>query len=275
MLITIVLIVLVIIFAGYRFFVSQTKGIGGLKVVSNPSSNVFLNDKLVGKSPYEDKYQTGEYVLKLIPDEAATQASSWQGRININPSVLTYVNRELGASELLSSGEILTLEKISLNETQLAIFSQPDGVVVLLDGQEKGVTPLLIKDVSAGEHDVSVTSPGFISRTVRIQSTLGYKLSVNFQLALAGGTEGQAAGISPTPEPDQKKQLEKPYVVIKDTPTGFLRVRSGPTTSSTEAARVKPADEYPLLEEKQGWYKILYDTDREGWISGRYASKVE
>lgn len=274
-LVIIISIVLVVIFGGYRFFVSQTKGLGGIKIVSSPTASVFFNDRLVGKTPYEDKHPVGEHVLKLIPDEGATQASSWQGKVNVNSSVLTYVNRELGISELLSGGEILTLEKIPQGEAQLAVFSQPDGSTVLLDGQEKGVTPLLLKDISISEYDVSVTSPGFISRTVRTQVTSGFKLSVDFQLALAGDTAKLTDESSTASGILKEGELVKTLVLIKDTPTGFLRVRSGPSTSYKELSKVEPGKNYQMLEEKGEWYKILYEEDKEGWISGRYASKVE
>jgi len=44
---------------------------------------------------------------------------------------------------------------------------------------------------------------------------------------------------------------------------------------ATEAAKVNPGETYPFLDEKEGWFKIEYDKDKEGWISGKYAEKVE
>ena len=99
-LLVVVILVAVLSFAGYKFFYSRITNIGGLKVSSNPKSSIFLNDKLLGKTPYDDKYPAGEYILKLIPEDTSTSAASWQKKINISPSLLTYVNRELGASEL-------------------------------------------------------------------------------------------------------------------------------------------------------------------------------
>lgn len=273
----IILILLILVaFIGFKFFSSRTTGIAGLKIVSTPAVDIFIDDKLTGKTPYEGKHSVGEYILKLIPESTATQASSWQGKIVLNPSVLTYVNRELGVSELTSAGEILTLEKISQNQAQLAVFSQPGAAVVLLNSEEKGATPLLVSDLTPGEYDLAVSSPGFIGRTVRIQATSGYKLVVNFQLALAsGGSELSESVVTPSPSEKLEKEPSRPYVVIKDTPTGFLRVRTAPTTSATEAAQVKPGEKYSFLEEKEGWYKISYNSGKDGWISGRYADKVE
>jgi uncharacterized protein YgiM (DUF1202 family) len=48
-----------------------------------------------------------------------------------------------------------------------------------------------------------------------------------------------------------------------------------PSTVATEAAKVNPGEMYPLLDEESGWYKIEYQKDEEGWISGQYAEKYE
>lgn len=271
------LVVAVAILGGLKLLSSQRGGIGGFRVDSQPPTSVFLNDKLIGKTPLEDKHPSGEYIVKLIPDDSSTSSSSWQGKITINPSVLTYINRQLGASELTSSGEILLLEKIAGSEAQVSVSSQPDAVTILLDGQEKGVAPATFS-VAAGEHDVSVTSAGFASRTVRIQAINGYKVVVVFQLALSGGVTPP----SPTTIASSSAVLEErtsaipgPSIRIKDTPTGFLRVRKSASTSATEIGQVKPGQSYPFLEENDGWFKISYQEGKDGWISSKYAEKVQ
>ncbi len=273
-LLIVVLLVAIIGYSAYRFILSKNPEISGLKINSNPSAEIYLNDKLIGKTPYEDKYKIGEYVLKLIPQGLEVSAFAWQGKITLNPNVLTYVNRDLGQSELTSSGETLTLEKISQNEAQLNVFTTPDAATILLDGIERGVSPIFLADLSPGEHDVAAVSAGFIGRTVRVQLTSGYKLMINFQLALNKQEGGAASEVTPTPGTTAELPGGKPYVVIKETETGFLRVRSGPSKSATETAQIKPGDKYPLLEEQEGWYKISYD-GKEGWIASRYAEKGE
>lgn len=265
----------VLLFGGYKLISGRSGGIAGLKVISSPNASIFLNDKLIGKTPYDDKYATGEYILKLIPEGISEKVVSWQGQIKLNPSVLTYINRELGTSELTSSGEILNLEKISQNIAQLAVISQPDGAVVLVDGQERGNAPLSPIEISAEEHEVAVSSPGFTTRTVRVSTVTGYKLLVNIQLALAAGQELPTSAAATSSSGTKDKEIAKPYVLIKDTPTGFLRVRVEPSTGATEAAQVKPSEKYPYIDEKGGWFKIAYETGKEGWVSGTYAQKIE
>jgi len=273
-------IVLVLIGAGaYAIFVLKPKSPAGLKVNTTPNTSIFLNDKLIGKTPYDDKQPAGEYVLKLIPEESSSTVATWQGKIVLRPSLQTYVSRDLGESEVTSGGETLSFEKISVNQAEVEVSAVPDGSVVLFDGQDRGAAPQLLSDVLPGEHDIEVSSPGFISRTVRAVAISGYKLSVAFQLALnktaeASSSATPAANVTGTPgKTDTKTTTGKPTIQIKDTPTGFLRVRGGPSTSATETAQVKPGETYPLLDESDGWYKILVD-DKEGWVSGRYADKL-
>ncbi len=269
----VIIFLAVLIFGGYKLLSLKSSGIAGLKVNSTPNASIFLNDKLLGKTPYDDKYTSGEYILKLIPEGISNQTVSWQGKINLNPSLLTYVNRELGTSELTSAGEILTLEKTSQSTSQLGVVSQPDGATVLVDGQEKGNTPLAPIEVTTGEHEVAVSSPGFSGRTVRISAVTGYKLLANIQLALAPGQEIPATASATIIA--KEKEMARPYVLIKDTPTGFLRVRVASSLSATEAAQVKPGEKYPYVDQKEGWFQITYETGKNGWVSASYSQKVE
>lgn len=63
-------------------------------------------------------------------------------------------------------------------------------------------------------------------------------------------------------------------IVIKETPTGWLRVREGPGSNYFEIAKVFPGESFPLLEETEDWYKIEVRADMVGWISAKYANKL-
>lgn len=63
-------------------------------------------------------------------------------------------------------------------------------------------------------------------------------------------------------------------VKILSTPTGYLRVRSGPGTSYAEVTRVNPGESYELLEEKTGWVKIKVSETVSGWVSSQYTTKI-
>ncbi|MCX8008544.1 MAG: PEGA domain-containing protein, partial [Patescibacteria group bacterium] len=162
-----------VFFIGRHIFVSRSVGEGKLKVTSNVSARVFLNNKDIGKTPLEKRMPTGEYSLRLVPD-SATGLSSWQdNNIKIGKNVLTYVNRELTESELTSSGETLWLEQLKIQRGELTVLSVPDGARVFLNDESKGITPLTLTDLSDGDYNLRVSSPGFESRSIRIKITSG------------------------------------------------------------------------------------------------------
>ncbi|MBI4062380.1 PEGA domain-containing protein [Candidatus Gottesmanbacteria bacterium] len=278
-----------------RFLGGRTGTNGELRVDSQPTASVFLDNKHIGRSPYKDKVPAGEYTIKLTPESMVDSPASWQGRIIIGPSLLTYVNATLSDSELTSAVDVLWLEKISGKSSEISVTTNPDGATLLIDNETKGITPLSLSDIPAGDHALTVTSPGFAPRTLKIKTTSGYRLIVTVKLALSGEPP-PAGGPTPTEEATPSPTLKatpkatptkiatssasmpdptKPFVTIKDTPVGFLRVRKEPSTSSEELGRVNPGEKYHIEDEQNGWYQILYSGSNEGWISGQYATKTE
>lgn len=63
-------------------------------------------------------------------------------------------------------------------------------------------------------------------------------------------------------------------VEILETGTGWLRVRKEPSLAGEEIGKVDVGKRFTLIEEKDGWYHIKFD-DKDGWVSGQYAKKVE
>lgn len=245
----------------------------GIKIISTPLASVFIDDDLKGKTPFDQKMSAGTYVFKLTPD--GTDTASWQKEISLQSGIITYINRELGKSELASAGEVLILEKTDENKSSISVISTPDGATVALDGQEKGTTPLLVSDVEVGEHTLFVFAPGFRDRQIKVNTTSGHKLIVEVQLALVSG-EKEVTDSADKEASDSAKLFGKgAQIKILDTPTGWLRVRFEPTLSASEAAKVDPGDEFELLDEEEGWYKIEYEKGKKGWISSRYADKTE
>lgn len=65
----------------------------------------------------------------------------------------------------------------------------------------------------------------------------------------------------------------KQYVLITDTPTGWLNSRTGPGTIYPIVVRVLPGEKYELLKEDQKWYNIIVNTSTSAWIISDYAQK--
>jgi len=287
---------------------NRTPKQGELKIESQPIGTVYLEGKNIGRTPIGKttmKVAAGDYTLKIEPDPGITQLVSWQERITIGPNVLTYVNATMTESELTSSSYVLFLQKMNGKKSELSITTSPDGATVIFDDETKGLTPLILPEVTPGDHTITLVSRGFVTRMMKVRFNAGYRLIASVKLALSSGasmpSESEASGsasvegaqtetkTSPTPSPKGKTStptptgqaesligtVERPYVLIKDTPTGFLRVRTEASTGSAELARVKPGDKYGYLDTKDTWYKIKLDASRSGWVSNQYADKVE
>jgi hypothetical protein len=290
---------------------SQNQAI--LRIDSAPIAAVVLDDQDIGKTPYEGQLTPGEYSIKLVPETSGEELIPWEGSVKILPNLLTYVNRDFGPSEITSGGEILTLEKISSKKSELAVTSIPDKITVSLDKAEKGVTPLLLKDFDPGNYELSVASSNYKDRTVKIKLTSGYKLNASFQLATleeASPSGKPQSSVSPSATPKNQPSPKSsptskaspspvsaspksspktspttnkstppptPYIEVLDTPTNYLNVRQDSSSSSEILTRINPGEMYPLLEENSSgtWYKIEYETGKEGWVSAQYAKKFE
>ena len=269
---------------------------GELSVESTPEASVYLENKHLGRTPYDGKVDAGEYTIRIVSESTTPQFSAWQGKIVVGSNLLTFVKADLAESELSTAADTLWLEKTGGKSSEAVITTNPDGVTVSLDGETKGVTPTTLSDISAGDHSLTMSSPGFVTRTLKIKTNAGYRVVITVKLALSPGTSEPVAspsatpteseegptptqGGKPTPTPSKPSPTvadpAKPFIIIQDTPTGFLRVRMGPSVSATEAGKVNPGEKYTILDEENDWYEIEYDKEKTGWVTGQYAEKVE
>lgn len=258
-----------------------------LKIDSIPQASIFLDGKSLGKTPYEqEKLSPGEKTLKLVPEGGIFYP--WEVKIKLTGMAMTVVKREFGETEGKSSGETITLEKIADKKTSsLSIISIPDSAKVLVNGEDRGFTPVSLDKLSEGEISISLSASGFKEKTVRTKLTLGFKTNVSAKLAESEegeeptGTPTPTGTVTPTPKLTPKPTgptatpPPRPYIEIKETPTGWLRVRLEPSTTASEAAKVYPGEMYSLLDEESGWYKIEYQKGKDGWVSGQYAEKFK
>ncbi len=245
-----------------------------IQINTTPSVKVFLNDKEVGTSPFESEtIKPGDVDLKLVPEDSTL--GTWEKRLTINPNTRLIVDKQFNADLEKEESQVLYLEKTGdKNKAGLVLVSIPDGVSVTVDGQMRGFAPVKLDDISVGDRKIVISHPGYKSIEVLTRGLGGYRLMVEVKLAK------EDVGLAEQQEDEENKdgaetELEGVYVVISDTPTGWLRVRMEPSTIASEAAKVNPGDQFLLLDEKSGWYQIEYKQGEEGWISGTYAEKVE
>ncbi|MBI4099794.1 PEGA domain-containing protein, partial [Candidatus Microgenomates bacterium] len=203
-----------------------------LRVDSFPQTTVSLNDKDMGKTPYlGENLAPGEYKLKLSPSgQTSGTFVFWETKVKLIGGTLTYVSRQLGPTDDLSGGQILTLEKLPLTSThELAVVTSPDAADVTVDNQTEGHSSLVLRNLTVGNHEIVLSLPGYADQVVHGKIIPGYRLNVFATLArLTGGILVASPSAQPTATlvATTGGQIAKPYVVIKNTETGFLRVRA-------------------------------------------------
>lgn len=254
-------------FFGFRFFQTKINAPAALQVTATPKSEVFLNGELLGTTPFfNDKLKPGEHTIKIVPEGAK---ATFEQKVKLSRLLLTAIDQTFRETDSLSEGSILTLEPIgNKGEAEVFVLSTPSDSKVLFDSQLRGVTPLEIKDVTISDHEIELDKEGFLKKEIRVKTSPGYKLIANVKLAISleeEKTATETATPSATPTP-----TSPPSVKIKQTPTGFLRVRFSPTLSASEVARVRPGETFPILEEQTAWTKIFLPDGKQGWVSNQY-----
>ncbi|OGH10879.1 MAG: hypothetical protein A3B38_04045 [Candidatus Levybacteria bacterium RIFCSPLOWO2_01_FULL_36_13] len=256
------------------FVINKRPEKGALQATSSPASEVYLNDKHIGKTPLclcqgDKMVDAGDYTIRLVP--ISGDFEPFQHKITITKKILTVVDRNF-AQTALAQASIITLKEIEdKKQAQISVVSFPSGADVYLDSNLVGHAPILLKNVTESDHEIKVSKSGYREKSVRIRALFGYRLDSIIYL----GVDPNAAKESEQKEATPSATLttgEK--IVIQNTPTGFLRVRESPSTAGAEVGRVNPGEEYDLLDEQNGWYQIkLKDGKTTGWVSGQYAKK--
>lgn len=243
----------------------------GILIDSDPISTVYIDGQKVGHTPYKATRKPGEIVIRIIPDIYQTAPAPYDTKIDLNAGVEAVVRRQFGPTDDTSAGEVISFEKTSANETSLAVVTIPDSVQLTVDNLQKYSTPQKLSGVSPGKHSFILSLDGYQDKKLDVNLYQGYKLTAIVKLAKK--KIETASMPSPTPQPNSEP-VE--LVEISQTQTGFLRVRSEPSTLGNEVGRVVPGRKYKLVEVDQdtGWYKIEYDEDSDGWISNQFARKV-
>jgi len=241
----------------------------GLLIETTPTAAVFIDAEQVGRTSFKATRKPGEIVVKLIPQSADQAFAPFETKVTLVSGIETVIKREFGDSEETSAGEIVSFVKIGGDKASLAVVSVPNAAQIVIDGAIRGFAPYKTSSITAGEHKILVTAPGYLERALSIKTIEGYKLTVIVKLA-------PSEEMQPTEE-NPVEESKRTEVEILPTGTGFLRVRSGPGKANEEIARVEPGKRYPFIEEDEetGWFEIEHEEGSQGWISGEYGKKIE
>jgi hypothetical protein len=228
-----------------------------LQVDSNMDLIVYVDGIVVGRTPY-----IGTYNPKLV----TLKVGSYETQVNLEGGIKTIVKRDFNKDGTQSSGLVVSFVKNDSSDATLAVVTDPGGALVKIDNILHGVTPINI-NLTSGIHKLDLTANGFNESDLSLNLINGYKLIAIIDLL-----------------PTLSKQTEKPetqtinqvMVQILSTPTGFLRVRSEPNSTSDQIGEVHPGEKYPFVkkDDKTGWFDIQLTATQSGWITNTYAATV-
>jgi PEGA domain len=161
----------------------------------------------------------------------------------------------------------------------LQVTTEPPGAKVLIDGEARGVAPLTVSDLTAGEHAVVVQGTGEpVSRTVTVQegAVASLVISMNSASAFASGwlaisgvpvqimEHGTLLGSTETPRilvPAGSHELELTNAALGYRVTRTVQVVAGQTLSIT-------------LKPPQGTLSINALPWAEVWVDGKLAGET-
>ncbi len=245
---------------------------GALQVTSNGAFGVYLDETFLGQTPFfDEKIAAGEYTLRLVPSSEETEGI-WQVQTRIAPRALTVVHYEWGGDRESSTSDVLELEPLGNKEAvELSLSTLPDNVVVKLDGELQGFSPVAFDDISAGDHVLALEAPGYKSKTINLKTNAGYRLRVTANLArdprltleepTPGGVATQSGQTSQSE--GQKEEAEvtpSPTPGASPTPTpepasGFGGVSSGIISGEVSLSQVEPPY-VKVLDTGLGWLRV-------------------
>lgn len=127
----------------------MTGGSGTLLVRTNPpGGQVFVDDKLAGTEPVTiDDLAAGEHTVR-------GEAPGLLGKsvAKVQPDQVTR----------------LTVELTATRQVRMKVFSTPPDASVFVDGRDVGRTPVVVPDLAAGPHSVTLELEGYLTATTHV-----------------------------------------------------------------------------------------------------------
>jgi Bacterial SH3 domain/PEGA domain len=243
----------------------------GVEILSYPTAKVYLDGKEAGMTPYKNNSLTpGDVSLKL-----STGTTDWTKEIHLENGANTVVDREFGNTDDESGGYILYFESTGdSKKAGLMVSSNPSEAAVYTDDDIKGYSPIRIDDAGEGDKKLTVSYPGYKSISSFVKLVAGYQLVVEADLAKEETTITPDAGTTGLEVSSSSAQLQTgTMITIKDTETGWLRVRASADSNGAEITTVKPGEKYKMISEVTNWYLIDLGVGKSGWVSAKYAEK--
>jgi hypothetical protein len=247
----------------------------GVEIISYPSALVYIDGKEMGSTPYKNNsLKPGQIDVKLV-----SGSMEWQRKIHLENSANTVVNWEFGQNGKDGDGYVLYLEQTGdQNKAGFMVNSIPDKAAIEVDGEIKALSPTKIEDLGEGDKQIKVSFPSYKNVIVFVKAMKGYQLILEAELAKEPIVLSEPTGTGTTESPIEsslKPTGTQVWLTIKETGTGWLRVRDSASGEGVEVRKVNTGEKYKYLESNDGWYKIDLGNGSTGWVSAKYVDKSE
>lgn len=238
-----------------------------IEVYSSPNAKVYVNGKEAGMTPYKN----ANMLPQSIDIKLTTGSKQLTKKIILKNGLTTVVDWKFDNNGD-DGGYVLSMENTGGPKCGLIINSIPSKATIAIENEIIGSTPKKIDDLGTGEKHLSINFPGYQGSNLFLKTTAGYNLIVETKLI----KDNQVIEPEVESPADSSAILagKKNMVKIKETETGWLNVRESNNGSSKELAKVKPGEQYELIEEKADWIKIKLNDGTNGWVSSKYVEKV-
>ena len=275
-----------------------------VEITGGAVSQIYLDDLHYGQTPFEKRdVRPGTYTLRIEPE--SSEKKPYETQVHLYPNTLTSVLWSFEGPEPTGAGDILELEALASKErTELSVITVPEGAKISLDSNSYGLSPAVVESINPGSYTLSIEAVAHVKKAFGITLQPGYRLHVFSRLikesaALENPSSDTTIDtVETSPEPMASPSLattkstpspkpfpspsptvvlpdpQKPYAIIKETGTGWLRVRDEASSAGVEVGRVDVGKKYKYLSNLEGWYEIEYTPGKTGWISGQYADII-
>ncbi|MFA5776378.1 MAG: PEGA domain-containing protein [Patescibacteria group bacterium] len=261
--------------SGLDLWYEKSSSANTLSVISQPSEAiVFIDGTEAGKTPFStDKLTAGSYDVRLEKEGYEPQS----GRLNVikdqkinasfklfpmpAPITVKIMDGSTNLYDIYSNNSFVTSSPQSWAKA-LIYWNKTRGINIMGYGINRELVFSYILDFDGKFYDTSgvIVEP---NKVLLGDGKIAYLRR-----------ESDGAGISS----QAKESLAKigtsisigKTAKVKDTSTGWLRVRSQPSLAGAEVGRLNIGDTVSVLEEKPGWLKIKSTAGLEGWASSDY-----
>ena len=173
---------------------------GTLALATNPpGASVFVDNVFKGVAPLTlTDTPAGYHLIRItLPeyDDFDTSATVEPGKTVVVEAKLVKFGTNATVTTIIP-----TTTAIPKNGS-VAITSVPSGTSVILDGQENGITPVIITDVLPGNHALTLSFPGYLFYNTTISVGSEKTTAVNANLAPAPEPDLSTGSLSVTTDP--------------------------------------------------------------------------